>query len=314
MSIDRISTNGQTQLLLSQIMQDTTQLNQTEAQVASGKVATTYSGIGSNVSALEAARSASARATAYQNNTQLAVTQADLQNTQLTSLSSLSAQLQQAMQNALANNDATGLMAKAQNIFTQATQILNSQDANGNYIYGGDKDNTPPVTVTSLTQLAATPMSQVFANGTQAKSVLVANGESVQVGVLASNVGTQLMQTLSDIQNFNSGATGNMGTGLTGAQSTFLTGELPTAQAATQNLNTATASNGYTYNQLQDAVTQQQSLSTLFTGFVSNIEDVNMGQAITNLNQNQAALQAALKVTAQLNSVSLLNYLPAPTG
>jgi flagellar hook-associated protein 3 FlgL len=47
---------------------------------------------------------------------------------------------------------------------------------------------------------------------------------------------------------------------------------------------------------------------------VSNIEDVDMPTAITQLNQNQTALQAALQVTAQLNQVSLLNYLPAPTG
>ena len=73
---------------------------------------------------------------------------------------------------------------------------------------------------------------------------------------------------------------------------------------------TAAATNGFTFNRLQDAVTQQQSLSTLYKGFVSNIEDVDMGKAITNLNQNQVALQAALQVTAQLNKVSLLTYLP----
>jgi flagellar hook-associated protein 3 FlgL len=101
-----------------------------------------------------------------------------------------------------------------------------------------------------------------------------------------------------------------MQTTLTQAQTNFLTSEMPTAISANQTLNTATAANGYTYNQLQDAVTQQQSLSTLYKGFVSDIQDVDMGKAITNLNQNQVALQAALQVTAQLNKVSLLNYLP----
>jgi flagellin-like hook-associated protein FlgL len=36
-----------------------------------------------------------------------------------------------------------------------------------------------------------------------------------------------------------------------------------------------------------------------------------MGTAITQLNQNQVALQAAVQVTAQLSQVSLLNYLPS---
>jgi flagellar hook-associated protein 3 FlgL len=310
MSIDRVSTNSQTQLLLNQIMQASNAVDTTEAQVASGTVSPTYAGIGDKTAVLEAARSASERATAYQNNTQLAVTQADLQNTQLTSLSTLSENLRTAISNALANNDATGLMAQVQNIFDQAGQILNSKDSNGNYLYGGENDSTPPVTVTSLAQLAATPIANVFANGAQAKKVLVADGESVQVGVLASSVGTQLMQTLQDIAQFNAGGSGNMQTNLTQAQATFLTNELPTSIAANQALNTATAANGFTYNQLQDAVTQQQSLTNLYKGFVSDIQDVDMGKAITNLNQNQVALQAALQVTAQLNKVSLLNYLP----
>jgi flagellar hook-associated protein 3 FlgL len=312
MSIDRVSTSNQTQFLLSQIMHAQSQLDQTQAQVASGKVATDYGGIGGQTDVLEAARSASDRTNSYATNTQLAVTQADLQNTQLTSLSGLADQLRSALSNALANNDATGLMAQAQSIFDQASLILNSKDSNGNYIYGGDKDNTPPVTVGSLAALGALPsVSQAFANGTTAKSVYVADGEKVQVGLLASNIGTDLMQTLQDISQFNAGANGNFQTTLTSAQSTFLSGELPTAITAGQNLNTVTASNGYTYNRLQDAVTQQQSMSSLYKGFVSNIEDVDMGKAITNLNQNQAALQAALQVTAQLNKVSLLNYLPA---
>lgn len=312
MTIDRVATNSQTQFLLTQIMQAQSKLDQTQQEVSSGKVANDYAGIGGKTAVLEAARSAASRADSYQSNTQLAVTQADLQNTQLTSLAKLADQLRSSISSALANNDATGLMAQAQSIFDQASLILNSQDSNGNYIYGGEKDNTAPVTVTSLTALAALPsVSNAFANGTQAKSVYVADGEKVQVGVLASDIGTGLMQTLKDIATFDAGPSGNFATTLSAAQSSFLSGELPTVISASQNLNTATATNGFTFNRLQDAVTQQQSLSTLYKGFVSNIEDVNMGKAVMDLNQNQVALQAALQVTAQLNKVSLLNYLPA---
>ena len=54
-------------------------------------------------------------------------------------------------------------------------------------------------------------------------------------------------------------------------------------------------------------------MSTLYQGFASDIQDVDMATAATNLNQNQTALQAALEVTAQLGQLSLLNYLPAST-
>ena len=68
--------------------------------------------------------------------------------------------------------------------------------------------------------------------------------------------------------------------------------------------------NGYAYTQLQDASDQPTALNTLYAGFVSDIEDVDMGHAVEKLIQNQVALQAALLVTSQLNQLSLLNFLP----
>ncbi|HEX4303758.1 MAG TPA: flagellin [Rhizomicrobium sp.] len=312
MSVDRTSSAGQSQFLLAQVQSANAQMGKTQAQVASGKVSNDYAGLGDKVATLEAARTAANKAAAYQTNTTQAVNQADLQDSQLSSLSDLANQLRQAITTSVANGDGTTLMATAQGIFDQASQILNTKDANGNYLYGGDKDNTAPLNVTSLSQLAALPStSAAFSNGTEKKSVMVADGQSVQVGVLASDVGTSLMQTLKDIAGFDAGSSGNFaaGTTLSTAQNNFLTGEIQTATGAASDINSAAASNGFVYNQLKDASDHQSSLSTLYQGFVSNIEDVDMPTAITQLNQNQVALQAALQVTAQLNQVSLLNYL-----
>jgi len=315
MSVDRVATNSQAQYLLSQLTRATNAMTNSQQQVASGKVSSNYAGIGGKTSALEAARASAARADAYQTNTQAALNQVNLQDAQLTQLSSIASQLQQALTTAVGNNDATGLTEQVQSIFDQASQILNAKDANGNYLFGGDKDNVPPFNVTSLSQLAGlSSVSDAFSNGSQKKSVMVADGQSVQIGVLASDVGTQLMQTLKDVATFSASANGNFGTTLTGAQTTFLTGELPPASQASTGLNVATAANGYVNNQLTDASDQQQAMSTLYKGFVSNIENVDMGTAITQLNANQTALQAALQVTAQLGQISLLNYLPTSSG
>jgi flagellar hook-associated protein 3 FlgL len=312
MTVERASTVGQSSFLLQQIQAASQNLNKTQAQVSSGKVSANYSGLGDKVALLEAARTAANKASAYQSNTTLAVNQADLQDTQMSSLSDLANQLRQAITTSIANGDATTLMSTAQGIFDQASQILNTKDANGNYLYGGDKNNTPPLNVTSLSQLASlSSASDAFSNGTQKKSVMVGDGQSVQIGMLASDIGTQLMQTLKDIASFDSGANGPFSgsTTLTGAQSNFLTSELPTSITAASTINNAAAANGFVYNQLKDASDHQSSLSTLYKGFVSNIEDVDMPTAISQLNQNQVALQAALQVASQLNQVSLLNYM-----
>ena len=310
MSIGNISTLAQSQYMLSRIQQDEAALQNTQSQVATGYVSTTYGGIGDQTAALESSQTQGNLATGYASTAQLAANQVNLQDAQLSQLSSLASQLQQNITTAVANGNGGTLMAQADNVFQQVVQILNSQDANGNYIYSGGKANTQPVTVSSLAQLMALPsVSQAFANGTQNTTVKVGNDQTVQIGVLASDVGTQLMQTLQDIANFNAGANGNFSSQLTSAQTTFLTSEIPNAQAASQNINNVSGSNGEVYQELQSAQTQQQTMSTLYQGFASDIQDVDMATASTNLSENQTALQAALEVTAQMGQLSLLNYL-----
>ncbi len=314
MSIDRVASNSSEQYMLSQIMRANNALNKSQAQVASGKVSTDYAGIGDKTAALEAARSASDRANAYMASNQLALTQTDLQNAQLTSLAGLASQLQQAVQKAAGNSDGTNLIDTAKTVFDQAKAILNSTDANGNYIYGGQKSNTPPFTATDISQLNSQPIANFFVNGNTAKSVQTGDGQSQQIGVLASNVGQQLMSALNTLYQQDL-PSGTLSGSLTTAQVNNLTANvLPQVTQSVSTINAAAAANGDAYKSINSAITDQQAVKNLYDGFVSNIQDVDMATAITQLNSNQTALQAALQVTARLGSLSLLNYLPSNFG
>jgi len=313
MSIDRISTSAQTALMLAQIQNAGNQLDKVQEQIASGKNANTYAGFGDKTQILTATIAANARNDAYTGATKLAVTQTDLQDTQLTSLSSLASDLKKAVSDAVANNDATTLMTQAKSIFDQASAILNSKDANGDYIYSGGKTDVPPITVGSLAGLQGlSSVSQAFANGNLQKSVQVADGVTVSYGLNASDVATGLIQALKDIADFDASANGSLdtATSLTAAQSSFLTNAISQTTDVYTNLNATTAANGYVSNRLTDAQDQQTSMNTLYKGFVSDIQDTNMAQAATQLSLNQTQLQAALQVTAGLHQLSLLNYLP----
>jgi flagellar hook-associated protein 3 FlgL len=313
MSIDRISTTAQTALMLSQLQNAGNALDKVQEQIASGKNATTYAGFGDQAQVLTATIAANARNSAYTSATKFAVTQTDVQDTQLASLSSLATALKKAVSDAVANNDGTTLMTQAQSIFDQASAILNSKDANGDYIYSGGKTDVPPITVGSLSGL--TPLASVsgaFANGDLQKSVQVADGVSVSYGLTASDVATGLMQALKDIADFDASGSGNLNaaTSLTAAQNTFLTNAISQATNVYTGLNATAASNGYVSNRLTDAQDQQTSMNTLYKGFVSDIQDTNMAQAATQLSLSQTQLQAALQVTAGLNKLTLLNFLP----
>jgi flagellar hook-associated protein 3 FlgL len=316
MSIDRVSTASQAAYFLQQIQNASNSLTTTQDQIASGQNATTYAGFGNQTQALTATISANARNSAYTTATNLASTQVSLQDTQLSSMASLSSQLQQALSNAVANNNASTLMTQAQSIFEQASSILNSQDANGNYIFGGGNSENPPMTASSLSDLAALPsVSDAFANGSFQASVQVADGQSVTYGMTASDIGTSLMQELQSLAQFDAGANGDLdnASNLSDAQNTFLTAAIPTANSVSDSINTVQAANGYVSNQLTNAQTQQTSMTTLYKSFITNIQDTNMADAATQLSLNQTQLQAALQVTATLNQLSLLNYMPATT-
>ncbi len=311
MSVDRVASNSSAQYMLTQIMRANDALDVSQAQVASGKVATDYAGIGDKTAALEAARSAADRAKAYQANTNLALTQTDLQDTQLTGLAGLATQLQKALQSAAGNSDGTNLIETAKSIFEQASSILNATDANGNYIYGGQKSNTPPFTCTDISNLNSQPIANFFVNGKIAKTVLVGDNQTQQIGVLASDIGTDLMSALNTLYQLDT-PPGSLSAGLTSAQVNTLTSvALPAATQAATKLTAAAAANGNAYKSIQQAITNQTAVSNLYDGFVSDIEDVDMAQAITKLNSNQTALQAALQVTSRLGQLTLLNFLPA---
>jgi flagellar hook-associated protein 3 FlgL len=79
---------------------------------------------------------------------------------------------------------------------------------------------------------------------------------------------------------------------------------------AQRNVNAQAAANGIHYQTVKQAMEQLEASSVVFKGFVANIEDVDMAEALARLNQNQVALQAAFQVTSTLNRLSLLNYLP----
>lgn len=313
MSIDRVATSQQNAFFLSQISQAGAKLDQTNRQIASGVVADSYAGFGDKAQVLQATLSAQARNTAYTAATNLAATQADLQDTQLTNLSDLASQLKKAVSDAVANNDPTGLMAQVDSIFSQAVSILNSKDANGDYIYAGGRTDTAPVSISSLSQLVSAPATAaIFTNGSDKKAVQVADGQTITFGITASDTATGLMQALKDIATFDAGGSGNFNgsTNLSQAQTGFLTSQIAVTGTVSSALIAVTAQNGGVQNQLDTAKAQQGSTDTLYKGFLDKIQNTNMAEAATQLSLNQTALQAALQVTATLNQLTLLNYMP----
>ena len=199
MSIDRVATASQTAYFLSADRECQQRAGHDPAADRQRRNATTYAGFGNQTQVLTGDPVGQcAQQRLYHRHHSRRHPGLDLQDTQLTSLSSLASQLQQASPTRSPTTIPPTLMTQAQSIFEQASAILNSQDANGNYIFGGGNANTPPVTVTSLFASggAVPSVSTPFTNGNSQDSVQVADGQTVTYGITASDVGTGLMQEL----------------------------------------------------------------------------------------------------------------------
>jgi len=310
MTIDRIGSYANAQLMFGYIMKAENALDISNRQVATGKVADNYAGYRDKTAIMEAARSASARADANAAAANQALARLDVQDAQLSQLSELANEIRTAITKASADRDGTSLMSQLEAYFDQLVGVMNSKDANG-YIYAGDNNQTAPVVVSSLADLAALPtVADAFANGPIKTEVKIGDSQNVEVGLLASDLATELFDVLRQVAQFDAGVDGPFSGTTTPAQQTFLESMIPTAMTAQRNVNAQAAANGIHYQTVKQAMEQLEASSVVFKGFVANIEDVDMAEALARLNQNQVALQAAFQVTSTLNRLSLLNYLP----
>ena len=310
MTIDRLGSYANTQMFLARLMKAETALELSNRQVATGKVAANYAGYGDKTAVMEAARSASARADANAATAMQAAARLDLQDTQLTQLSEVANQIRVALTKAAADGDTTALMSQLETYLDQVVGLMNAKDANG-YIYGGDNNQTAPVVISSLAELAALPaVADAFVNGTIKTEVKIGESHNVEVGLLASDLATDLFTLLRQVAQFDAGVNGPFSGSNTAAQQSFIESTIPTAVDVQRGVNTQAAANGMHFQMVDQATEQLKATSVVYKGFVSNIEDVDIAQALAELNQNQVALQAAFQVTSTLNRLSLLDYLP----
>ena len=117
------------------------------------------------------------------------------------------------------------------------------------------------------------------------------------------------MDVLKAIADFNAGPNGPIDGKLTATQKTFIQTQLNNLDSARQTILNSQVENGVRQNRLDSVLKQHATTSNVVTGVISDIEDVDMANAVTKLNGDQTALQASYKVMAQLSQLSLLNFL-----
>ena len=306
----RISTSESWSNALNNLMNAQGRQQSANDQVSTQKVATDLAGYGRTSEIIASYQSSLSRTNAYIDVTQTVSDRLNSQDLAITTTSDAVSSAKDSIMGSLASASGTTLMLDLQGSFSAALSGLNYRH-NGQYLFNGGNDNAAPVSITSLSQLAGvTAASDVFTNGTVKKSSQIDNGTTIQTGMLASDLGGQLMDLYKQVQDYNDDpATGPFSDQLTDAQKDFLTTKSQEFGALYDQMLQQGAYNGTLQKQVSNTQASLQGQADSMSQLVDDRTSVDMAQAYSNLQQAQVAVQASAQVLANLNQTSLLNLL-----
>ena len=197
-------------------------------------------------------------------------------------------------------------------LIQQAAQLVNSQNPEtGQYLFGGTQSGQQPFTVDTDANGNVTGVS--YNGNATVDPTEIAPGVTISVGVPGTNntgsgaeglitdsrTGADLFNHLVALQN-------DLLAGNTSAISNTDTANL---QNDENNMTYQVAYNGNVQTRLSTASSFASSQITSLNQGVSNASSTDVVQAMTQLNQTQAAYEAALEVTSRVMQVSLVDFL-----
>ena len=306
----RISTAQTYQSALLNLQNAQSRQEDANNEVSTQKVSTDLLGYGRSSEVIAAYQSSLARTNSYIDVNKTVTDRLDSQDLALTTTSQAASDAKDSVLNALADGSGTALMESLQGNFATALDGLNYKH-NGQYLFSGGNDGTAPVNVNSLSQLAtATSIPGIFTNGTIKKSSKIDANTTIQTGMLASDLGKDMMKTFQDIQKYNDDpTTGPFGDELTDAQKTFLTQKQSEFSTEYNQLVQQTSLNGTLQNRVDNSQSSLQGQASSLGKLIGDRTDADLTKAYSDLQQAQVAVQASAQVLAGLNTTSLLNIL-----
>ncbi|AJE02394.1 flagellar hook-associated protein FlgL [Geobacter pickeringii] len=175
--------------------------------------------------------------------------------------------------------------------------LLGNTQLNGRYIFGGFKNDTPPFDA-----------SGNFTGTDDQVLVEVDRGAPVAINYSGGNLlrgGTPPGSSGTDIV----GIFNNLITALNTGNQAGVQSELPNLDAAMGQVLSTRTDLGARMNRLDGAKGVIDDMKFSLTKVLSDKQDVDFTQVISDLSKQQTAYQAAIAASAKVSQVSLLDYL-----
>ncbi len=273
------------------------------AQIASGEVAPTLSGLGAAAVPMLSAHSVVARQQAYAATSTALGTTLALYDTHISSIDSLATNLQHALTGASGAGTTAGLQTTIEDAFTSFRDALNAQGGGGALFGGSQTDGTPfvPQTLQASVGLSA---EQAFGNDDVLASARVADHRDMTYGITARQLGGQLLtafQTLASAETI--GATP------TKTQEAAMAKALDQISTALTGIRAFNAANGHRQAQVETLQRQANDSVTMMQSVISETQDADLSKVATTLANQQTQLQISYSAFSRIAGLSLVNFL-----
>ncbi|MFN3515151.1 MAG: flagellin [Phenylobacterium sp.] len=306
----RVSTVANYSVVLANLLAAQKRQLDAGTMVATQKKGSDLKAFSRNAEMLTAMRSVETRLSGFLEQNKLIADKLTTQDFALNQISDAAAATKTALEEALATGRTDTLMQEVEALFRNAVSGMNARYG-GKYLFAGGKIDTLPVTAESLAQLTAPPavIADFFQNDAFLAEHKVDDGTLVKAGILANDIGTQLLTAYQTIQAFQEGPDGPFGGTLTDAQRDFIQGELETWSKLHSDMVDKTARNGMVQARVESVRTDLIARRDSLIGMISDITDADMAEAATFLEQATLSVQASTQVFLSLKESSLLNFL-----
>ena len=306
----RVTNLLQSQLMLAQLQRTQAQSFQTERQIATGKVAEYFKDLAQDTGTLMSAKALQERTSQYQGTIQFMIGRLDIQNVHLEEISGSADDLRQTVLEAVSTNKGMGLMDQIEIIFDSVVGVLNTK-VDGKYIYGGTRTDVPPVNIDDISQLiAAASVDDVFDNNDLKQSNRIDDNVVIEHSFLANDIARDLFGAIKTIAEYDANVvTGPFGSDLTAPQAAFLQGEVAGLATIFEDLTQIVAQNGRIHSRVMSMVERHDAMELYVGGFIADIEEVDLNEAIVRLNRDQLATEATIRMISSLSDLTLLDFI-----
>ena len=319
--MSRVSSLGTTQFLLQDVLRNQASLFEHQKQTTTGMKSDTYTGISRDVGTLSGAKAILSRSEQFVASNLEVERRMAIYDATLEGLRGVAQEMRDNVLTAVNTDSGIAMRSQLNNLFDTSVNLLNTRD-NGRYVYAGTRTDTPPVKVTTQTGLAAvtaditTTPANVFTNNSLKQNTQIDDNLTMTYGVLGEDVGKDLMESMRRMIRFDDG-TENFGqtTGgpfsnpLTTDQANFLKGELQRLNNTIDTIDKFHAQVGVNMMAMEDVQSRHQHDIGFMKVFISDIEEVDIGEAITKMQQDQVALEVSYRVLSQVSRSTLLDFI-----